>query len=180
MASYQDFQLIQTAVNKAMDDYGEKYRFDRKDAGFYWFVAENIFNLQEDEIDGAYIHTLKPKQELKECLDDNGINAIIIENNSINIMSFRYIDSFEVSKNNYFPENELDKVLLFLENLSNKEYDKFNRRLQEKCLEIFLMQEKGQYFSFNLYFVGNYFNGVQSDKIEEFEKKLKHKKMHKL
>ncbi|BAM32168.1 hypothetical protein HW260_05490 [Helicobacter cinaedi] len=43
MANYQDFKLIQTAVNKSIEDYSEKYRFDRKDIGFYWFVAENIF-----------------------------------------------------------------------------------------------------------------------------------------
>lgn len=47
MANYQGFQLIKTRVKRT-----KKYNFsDDSSIAFYWFVLENIFNLQKYEID---------------------------------------------------------------------------------------------------------------------------------
>ncbi|BAM12274.1 hypothetical protein HCN_1043 [Helicobacter cinaedi PAGU611] len=71
---------------------------------------------------------------------------MLIENNRISIMFFRYTEDFEIAKNDYFPANKLDSILLFLEKLFNKECDGLDKMLQERCREIFLMQEKGHFF----------------------------------
>lgn len=180
MANYQDFQLIKTAVKKAMEDYGERYNF-LNDAGmaFSWFVLEYIFNLQEDEIDEAITDTSYLKKQNRDSDGDSGIDAVIIdtEKNAVNLINFKYTEKFEKSKNNNFPSSELDKILIFLENLFNKETTGINKTLREKCQEIFNIQENGHRLQFHVFCISNYFNDIQVDKIDSFNKNLNQRKI---
>jgi len=47
--SFQDYTLIESYVNKYLQDYGRKYKFTEPSMAFLFFVLERIFNLQEDE-----------------------------------------------------------------------------------------------------------------------------------
>lgn len=140
-----------------------------------------MFNLQEDEIDEAMTDTSYLKLRKKESADDSGIDAVIINNddNIVNFINFKYTEDFEKSKNNHFPSNELHKVLIFLENLFNKASNGINKTLQEKCQEIFSIQENGCRLHFNVFYISDYFNQIQSNKIEEFKNNLKQRKINK-
>lgn len=183
MANYQDFQLIKTAVEKTKEDYGERYNFSNDSSiAFCWFVLENIFNLKEDEIDEALTDTSYLKRQNRDSADDSGIDAVIIndEENIVYLINFKYTEDFENSKNKHFPSNECSKVLVFLENLFNREIsNEINKTLKEKCQEIFSIQEGGKLLQFKLHYISNYFQGLQKDKIEGFKNNLKNRKISK-
>lgn len=182
MANFQDFQLIKTAVERAKQDYGEKYNFSHDSSiAFCWFVLENIFNLQEDEIDEALTDTNYLKRQNRNSADDSGIDAAIIDDNKkeVNLINFKYIEDFEKSKQKHFPSNELNKVLVFLDNLFNKEVScEINQILKEKCQEIFDIQETNR-LHFNIFYISNHFQGLQRNKLEEFKHNLEARKIGK-
>ena len=180
MANYQDFCIIQTGVEKTLEDYGEKYNLANKmSLAFCWFILENIFNLQEDEIDEAMTDTQYLKIRGENADHDSGIDAVIINDfeNKVSLFNFKYIENFKKS-DKHFPSNEIDKILVFLDNLFNKHISNVNDKLQEKCKEIFSLWEQGKRLHFDIYFISNGTMGIAEKKLEDLNSILKNKKFH--
>ncbi|OHE19643.1 MAG: hypothetical protein A2540_06190 [Sulfurimonas sp. RIFOXYD2_FULL_37_8] len=179
--SFQDFQLIDTRLNLALSEYGQKYKFTEKSIAYMFFVLEEIFELQDDEIynaltDTSFITRQSKYNDKEHFPHDKGIDAIIIdeENKVVHLFNFKHISNFETAKGKKFESGEIDKVLNFLTSLFERDPEKnSNPKILEKMQEIFLAQEKGIVFSYKIYFSANIYQGFTSDEEKRLEDKLK-------
>ena len=112
--SYQDYKIIETYVEKYINEYGKKYNFKEPSLGFLFFILERIFNLQEDEaynsITDTNFITRQNHYKKNDFPHDKGIDAIIIdtEERIVNILNFKYYSTgFEKIKNKQFESSEI-------------------------------------------------------------------------
>lgn len=179
--SFQDFQLIDGRIELVIKDYGKQYKFTEKSVAYMFFILEEIFNLQDDEIYNALTDTnfITRQHEYDDSIHlphDKGIDAIIIdeENNIVHLFNFKHVSNFEKSKGAHFESGEIDKVLNFLTALFERNPDKnSNPKILEKMQEIFLAQEKGIKFTFKIYFSANIYQGFTADEEKRFNDTLK-------
>ncbi|HIV49515.1 MAG TPA: hypothetical protein IAA33_06685, partial [Candidatus Helicobacter avicola] len=181
MVNYQDFCIIKTGVEKTLKDYSKKYNlFNKMSLAFCWFILENMFNLQDDEIDEAITDTLYLKSQNENSDNDSGIDAIVINSadNKVSLFNFKYIENFNKANKN-FPSNEATKILVFLENLFNKNINGINNKLQEKCKEVFSLWEKGDILDIDIYFISNVAFGISDKHLKTFKENLKNRNIDK-
>lgn len=181
MVNYQDFCIIKTGVEKTLKDYSKKYNlFNKMSLAFCWFILENMFNLQDDEIDEAITDTLYLKSQNENSDNDSGIDAIVINSadNKVSLFNFKYIENFNKANKN-FPSNETTKILVFLENLFNKNINGINNKLQEKCKEVFSLWEKGDILDIDVYFISNVAFGISDKHLKTFKENLKNRNIDK-
>lgn len=175
--SFQDFQLIDGRIELALKDYGEKYKFTEKSIAYMFFILEEIFNLQDDEIynsltDTNFITRQKEYNNSKHSPHDKGIDAIIVDEESaiVHLFNFKHQSKYENAKGVFFESGEIDKVLNFLTALYERTPDQnSNPKILEKMNEIFIAQERGINFIFKIHFGANIYQGFTEDE----EKRLK-------
>ncbi|MDD3475480.1 MAG: AIPR family protein [Sulfurimonas sp.] len=179
--AFQDFKLTDTQVSLALDFYGKKYKFTEKSIAYMFFILEEIFDLQDDEIynsltDTSFITRQSDYIDKKHYPHDRGIDAIIIdeENKIVHLFNFKHISNYEKAKNAKFESNEIDKVLNFLTAVFERKPDaNSNPKILEKLNEIFSAQEKGVMFSFQIYFSANIYEGFTTDEENRLAERLK-------
>lgn len=180
--SFQDYTLIESHVNKYLQDYGEKYKFTEPSMAFIFFILERIFNLQEDEsyssITDTNFITRQNNYKKTDFPHDKGIDSIVIdeEENIVHILNFKYYKSgFEKIKNKQFESSEIPKIKDMLKDIFERIIpENANPILQEKIKEIFLLQDKNIRFTFKVHFVSNLYKGFTEDEERVFKNSLYH------
>lgn len=186
--SFQDFNLLNGIIEKHLTDYGEKYKIiGHKGLAFPFFVLDHFHDLQEDEIvnaitDSAFVIRKKGYNRDEDFAHDRGIDAIIIneineEEQEVHLFNFKYVESFEKTKN-FFPSNEIDKVSTFLTDLLGdwniEAFANANPQLKEKIEEIiYLVEKKHKLLKFKLHFVSNLYHGFSDDEEKRLKERLK-------
>lgn len=178
--SYQDYKIIETYVEKYINEYGKKYNFKEPSLGFLFFILERIFNLQEDEaynsITDTNFITRQNHYKKNDFPHDKGIDAIIIdtEERIVNILNFKYYSTgFEKIKNKQFESSEIPKIKDIVHNIVERNIpENANPILKEKIKEIFLLQDKKIQFTFKIYFISNIYLGFTEDEETVFKNYL--------
>jgi len=178
--SFQDYTLIESYVNKYLQDYGRKYKFTEPSMAFLFFVLERIFNLQEDEsytsITDTNFITRQNDYKKTDFPHDKGIDSIIIdeEEKTVHLLNFKYYKSgFEKIKNKQFESSEIPKIKDILKDIFERTIpENANPILQERIKEIFLLQDKNIRFTFKVHFVSNLYKGFTEDEERVFKNSL--------
>ncbi|CAM2968651.1 AIPR family protein [Helicobacter burdigaliensis] len=173
--NYQNFSVVNSYVQRIANELKEKYDKEIESGiSFIFFILEYFFNLQEDEAKEAITDTSCLKLLEQTSYDDNGVDAIFIdeENKVVNIVNCKYGVNFDkINKN--FPSNELDKIYSFIDSLFHKDTNSIkNEVLKIKCKEIFFLQELGNILHFNIFFISNYSSGIIEHKLNIFKNKI--------
>ncbi|MCF6297990.1 MAG: AIPR family protein [Flavobacteriaceae bacterium] len=178
--SFQDYTLIETYVNKYLQDYGEKYKFTEQSMAFLFFVLERIFNLQEDEsyisITDTNFITRQNDYKKTDFPHDKGIDSIVIdeENKIVHILNFKYYkNGFDKIKNKSFESSEIPKIKDILKDIFERTIpENANPILKERIKEIFLLQDKNIRFTFQVHFISNLYKGFTEDEERVFKSSL--------
>lgn len=178
--SNQDFELLKSLVEKSVDSYGSTYNFKEKSIGFEFFVLENIFNLQEDEIIESITDSIFQTKMGRDANPDRGIDAIKIdeENNLVHLFNFKYNDK-EIKNviDSHYQGNEVDKILSFISDLYHKDQESFsgnsvNSLLRERIEEIWKLNGKGKTFQYKIHLISNTFKPLILHEHQRFSSAL--------
>lgn len=176
MATFQDFSLIRTKVQKYATDFGFK---DDSNA-FYHLILDLILGLQDDEVEDSVTDSYYLEITGKTPGKDRGIDAVYIEEGNdvdekpkVHLFNFKYTNDFKKITRHY-PSSEIDKILSFLQDLMHKEEkilkETVNAFLYSKVEEIWSIFERNP--SFVIYLCGNCEQGLTEEERRRFEKKI--------
>jgi hypothetical protein len=146
MATLIDWSQLETKVKA----YVKAYDCENASHGLAYVVLEYVLNITSDEIADA----------ITDGSHDRGIDAVYIDakegRDTIHLFQFKYITSFEKSRNN-FPSSEIDKILNFIADLLKKDIslkDHCNELLWAKVQDIWDAFDRGVP-SFIIHLAGN-------------------------
>ncbi len=171
--SLQDYALIKTHVDKLTTD----LKIKNASLGFYFFVLDLLFNLQEDEIDDAITDTAYLQIKGKVGGHDRGIDAIYIDESEdppiVHLFNFKYTEQFNKTKRN-FPSNEIDKILSIITDIIEQRdnvQDTVNEVLYSKIEDIWALFANCNP-RFVIHICANYYHGLESAEQKRFEKSV--------
>lgn len=141
MANLSSFSLINAKVSSIYD--GES--LENKGTAFMYFFMRMFFKLNDSELSEA----------ITDGSDDGEIDAIYIDDNQVNILTFKYTDNFEYSKRNY-PGSEIDQFAGTVNRFISGELTRgtINEAVWEKYIEVKELS-KTKSINFCLYVVSN-------------------------
>lgn len=134
-------------VREYVEKYKKDYQLNSSVGGFYYFVLNLFFDLNDEEIKNAITDTNFLKEETAEAdkkIDhDRGVDAVYIKNietkkAEIHLFNFKYTETFDNTKR-HFPSSEIDKIIGFLTPLLKKDQNlkkEVNFALADKINEI--------------------------------------------
>jgi len=172
MGSLQEFSLINNKVKEIAED----FEMSTLSNAFYFFALELILQLQKDEIEDAITDNFYLQSSNKGG-HDRGIDVLYIDREGkntteIHMFNFKYMSKFE-KIDSHFPSNEIEKILLFLQNLLSKQIEpkEINPILYDKVQEIWQIYDSEQPKLF-LHFCSNLSNSFQKDEQLRLEKEI--------
>ncbi len=141
MSNLASFGLLNEKVNKLFSE----GNFESKGHAFMNFCLGALLKLNDDDIEDC----------LTDGPNDGGVDAIYIDKRDINILTFKYTDRFELTKNN-FPGSEIDKFVLTLDHIISGNLDQkiINTAVWDKFQEIKNLAQSGK-VNFRIYVVSN-------------------------
>ncbi|MEX2164844.1 MAG: AIPR family protein [Sulfuricaulis sp.] len=108
-------------LNNKVKSYSDLYDCENESSALAYIVLEYLLDLTPSEIEDS----------LTDGGMDRGVDAVFVDDrdgkNIVHIFQFKYVQTFEKSKNN-FPGKELDKLLSFISDVLNK-----SQELQKSC-----------------------------------------------
>ncbi len=152
MSDLSSFSLINQKVEKI---YKEE-NTETKGNAFIKLCLRIVFKLNDDEIE----------ETITDGPMDGEVDAIYIQNKIVNIMTFKYTDSFKQSQKNY-PENELDQFNMTISHIISGTLDEktINQAIWEKYQEILNLSQDGR-IDFKIYVISNKEHPVEHAKIK--------------
>lgn len=171
--SLQEFSLVNSFVEKIKND----NNLNTSSNAFYFFVMDNLFNLQDDEIEDSITDNFFLRSRDKEGGHDRGIDIIYIDDSDtkahVHIFNFKYSSTFENTKKN-FPSNEIDKILGYIHMLIQQKeelVELLNPSLKSKTEEIWEIF-KSQNPEFTVHLCSNLYHGLESGEKRRFDLEL--------
>lgn len=134
-------------VREYVEKYKKDYKLNSSISGFYCFILNLFFDLNDEEVKNAITDNNFLKQEMSEVdkkIDhDRGVDAVYIKNTGtkkaeIHLFNFKYTETFDNTKG-HFPSSEIDKIIGFLTPLLKKDQNlkkEVNFALADKINEI--------------------------------------------
>lgn len=134
-------------IREYVEKYKKDYALNSTVSGFYYFVLNLFFDLNDEEIKNSITDNNFLKSETMETdkkVDyDRGIDAVYIKNtetrnSEIHLFNFKYTENFDKTKC-HFPSLEIDKIIGFLTPLLKKDRNlkkEINYVLADKVNEI--------------------------------------------
>lgn len=159
MANLATFTTIKSRVEK----YKKDYQLEDESTAFEWLLLESLFNLNSEELTDV----------ITDGSNDEGIDAIYINDKDVHIFSFKYASTFEKSKSN-FPKNDMDQIVVTMRRImqQNIEEKDVNGILWDKINEIWSLFEDGGEIFFKFHICTNREQPIKSA-MNTFEKELK-------
>lgn len=141
MSNLASFSVINQKVGKILLEES----LETKGMAFIHLCLRTLLKLNDDEIE----------ETITDGPMDGEVDAIYISNRIIHLMTFKYTDNFELSKNNY-PETELDQFILTVDSIINGTLDNktINDAVWEKYNEIKNLSSSGK-IEFEIYVISN-------------------------
>jgi len=145
-----------SALNEKVKRIQEDEKLESPGHAFMRLGLQTILKINDDEIEDSTTNGSM----------DGEIDAIYIENSTINIFTFKYTDNFEHTKKNY-PESELDQFILTTDRIISGSLDKktINPAVWEKYKEILDLSTGGR-IDFKLFVVSNKLKPVKQAKLK--------------
>lgn len=152
MSNLASFSVINQKVQKIWNEENPS----NLGTAFMIFCLRSIFKLTDEEVEEA----------ITDGSMDGEIDAIYIQNRTINLLTFKYTDSFDNTKKNY-PEGELDQYILTVDSIINGsiQEETINDAVWEKYLEIRNLATTGK-IEFRLYVISNKLHPVDHAKAK--------------
>lgn len=130
MTNLSTFSMLHEKVAK----YKVDYNLETNSAAFVWLALETILQLNSDDIEDA----------ITDGTMDGGVDAIFINDRTVNVFTFKYTDNFEHTRRN-FPETDLDRLLVTMQGIYGRTLtkDSVNEAVWEKVNEIWSLYSAG-------------------------------------
>ncbi len=141
MSNLASFSVLKERVDKIhIEDAAET-----KGQAFMRLCLSTILKLNDDEIE----------ESITDGPMDGEVDAIYIEGKTINILTFKYTDSFTNTKKNY-PEEDLDQFILTIDLIisGNLKQDTINNAVWDKYQEILTLSSESR-IEFKIYVASN-------------------------
>lgn len=118
MANLLDWNILEHKVKSYFD---EELGIDTPQKAFPILMVASLLGISDEEAEDAITDGSK----------DRGVDAVFVDDrdgrNAMHVFQFKYVNSFEKTKNN-FPSNEIDKLISFFDDVLD-----MNRSLEDTC-----------------------------------------------
>ena len=168
-------------INKKIEKYSKDFQLSEENNGFYYFILDRFFEIQESEFEEVICDTNFLVSERGVKGHDLGVDALFIDEMStgdveVNILNFKQIRTFEKAKDYFFEGNEIDKVIKTIERIKEDDstlMNEANQVLSEKISEIKGLYDRGKAPVFKLSLISNTYLGIENEKKKIVLEQLK-------
>jgi hypothetical protein len=145
-----------SVINEKVEKIYREDALENKGAAFTILSLKTLFKLTDEEVE----------ESITDGPMDGELDAVYISDRTINLLTFKYTDRFDLSQKNY-PETELDQFILTVDSIISGNLDEktINNAIWDKYQEIRELSKTGK-IEFKVFVVSNKLHPVDHAKLK--------------